>query len=91
MNVFYGAGRYASDSFRIYSDLLPGQGAPRDEAKWLEKRHRALSRLPKRRRGTEGDEPSLQVKAVSEFVSDDEGDDSADEWRTVRPNGEFYP
>ena len=41
---FRGAGRYASDSFRIYSHLLPGKGAPDGEAKWLAKRERAIAR-----------------------------------------------
>lgn len=35
VNVFFGAGIYASDSFRIYSDLLPGQGAPSRETEWI--------------------------------------------------------
>jgi hypothetical protein len=45
VRVFYGSGTYASDSFRIYSPLLPGGGAPRDEAGWLRKRERAVARL----------------------------------------------
>ncbi|EIW70666.1 hypothetical protein TREMEDRAFT_61174 [Tremella mesenterica DSM 1558] len=44
VKIFHGAGIYASDSFRIFSDLLPGGGAPRDESKWLHKRTRAMER-----------------------------------------------
>lgn len=45
MRVFAGAGRYASDSFRIYSHLLAGGGAPEREGRWIEKRARALDRF----------------------------------------------
>lgn len=44
VTVFAGAGRYASDSFRIYSDLFPGRGAPERETLWVEKHRRALDR-----------------------------------------------
>jgi hypothetical protein len=79
VRVFYGAGRYASDSFRIYSDLMPGGGGPSREAQWLDKRSRAIER---RVQSTE--EGSDDVGA---WLSDEEGDDSHEEWRSVVANG----
>ena len=82
---FYGAGRYASDSFRIYSDLCPGGGGPSKEAHWLAKRTRALRRM--------GDANELRTaeaegeEDLGECLSDEEGDDSHEEWRTVLANG----
>jgi hypothetical protein len=50
VRVFYGSGIYASDSFRMYSPLLPGGGAPRDEERWIAKRTRAVDRWAVARR-----------------------------------------
>jgi hypothetical protein len=79
---FAGVGQYAMDSFAIYSPLLPGGGAPRDEAYWLEP-------------DVEGGEVEevgsgslLPRKAGTRDVSD--RDDSGDEWRKVMPNGEIF-
>lgn len=118
VRIFFGAGIYASDSFRIYSDLLPGRGAPEKEEKWAEKWERARGRWRargigkrdervKRVKGTgdvgyEGEEdiasgeevqgdvtPGVEVgvEELAGWISDEEGDDSADEWRKVRPTG----
>ncbi|ORX36684.1 hypothetical protein BD324DRAFT_681456 [Kockovaella imperatae] len=94
--VFRGAGRYASDSFRIYSHLLPGFGAPHHEAKWLSKRSRAIERMHKvqsrdhRAPDELGEEPSeemqlLDVLAVGECLSEEEEEEGEEEWRAVRP------
>ena len=86
MTVFYGAGRYASDSFRIYSPLMPGRGAPEQEGKWLKKRDRAISRSGASERSEMG------VEEVGEWMSDDDSDGKEEEaeWRKVRPTGTPY-
>lgn len=89
VKVFYGAGVYASESFRIYSDLFPGKGGPEKEGKWLEKRKRAIDRM--RASDMAKGEGEQGVEEVGQYLSDEEGeDDGSDEWRTVRANGETY-
>ncbi|RSH87403.1 hypothetical protein EHS25_003313 [Saitozyma podzolica] len=109
VRIFFGAGIYASDSFRIYSDLLPGRGGPEKEGKWVKKWERARRRrqargIEKRDEGLKeipeagsedeedvGSEQEVQgdvipgVEDLAGWISDEEGDDSADEWRKVRP------
>lgn len=111
VRIFFGAGIYASDSFRIYSDLLPGRGGPEKEGKWVKKWERARRRrqargIEKRDEGLKeipeagsedeedvGSEQEVQgdvipgVEDLAGWISDEEGDDSADEWRKVRPTG----
>lgn len=88
VRVFYGAGRYASDSFRIFSTLLPGNGAPEKEQYWLDKRSRALERMRRARDiGTE-DGDGLEVGEYTSAV-DDEADKEEEEWRKVQPTGRF--
>jgi len=92
VTVFYGAGRYAADSFRIYSPLLPGKGAPQKEQYWVDKRARALEKhcLTK---GGEPDSGGAGIEDLGGLMSDEEdGDDRAagneeEEWRKVRPTG----
>jgi hypothetical protein len=62
------------DSFAIYSPLLPGGGAPRDEALWLS--------------DDVVDEESRIVKRSKTSASLNDRDDSGDAWRKVMPNGE---
>lgn len=76
IKVFYGAGVYASDSFRIYSDLLPGGGAPCREEHWEAKRARAVER----QKNALGDE-----EGWAEYLSDEDVEDGGDEWRKVVP------
>lgn len=87
VKIFHGAGMYASDSFRIYSDLLPGKGGPETEDRWLEKRGRAMRRIADKGDDVEG----MAVEEVGGWISDEEGDDGGDEWRSVRPNGPSVP
>jgi hypothetical protein len=93
VTVFAGAGRYASDSFRIYSDLYAGGGAPERETRWLEKRKRAVERIRKARTGedskdgTTAHEQGVDVTALSGYLSDEE-EVGEEEWRRVRPTGE---
>lgn len=93
VTVFYGAGRYASDSFRIYSPLLSGRGAPQQEQYWVDKRARALERRCLKS-GVEMDIGEVGVEDIGEWMSDvDESYDSdsaskEEEWRKVRPTGE---
>jgi len=100
VRIFHGAGVYASDSFRIYSDLLPGRGGPEKEKLWLDKRERAIGRMKENvARGLQSsDEEKAQertgsevvergVEQVGEWLSDEEGNDVEDEWRSVRPKG----
>ena len=61
------------DSFAIYSPLLPGGGAPRDEALWLS--------------DDVVDEESRIVKRSKTSASLDDRNDSGDAWRKVMPNG----
>ena len=102
VNVFYGSGVYASDSFRIYSPLLPGGGGPSREGQWLEKRKRAEGRCGAARAaeagkdqssagmmddlGQERGEPSIEE--VDDALSDEE-DVRPEEWRTVIAGGAF--
>jgi hypothetical protein len=91
VRVFHGAGRYASDSFRIYSDLLPGGGGPEREGRWMEKWDRALGRRIAEKAYTEGETetgPGLDVVDVGGYLSDEE-DVGEEEWRTVRANGKY--
>jgi hypothetical protein len=92
VTVFYGAGRYASDSFRIYSPLLPGKGAPQKEQYWVEKRARALENhcLTK---GGELDSAGVGIEDLGGLMSDEDDVEDWDagveeeEWRKVRPTG----
>jgi hypothetical protein len=90
VRVFYGAGRYASDSFRIFSTLLPGNGAPEKEKYWLDKRSRALKRMRIARDIGIQDEDGDSLE-VGEYTSDvdDEADEEEEEWRKVQPTGRF--
>ncbi|KAK8864398.1 hypothetical protein IAR55_001646 [Kwoniella newhampshirensis] len=98
VKVFHGAGVYASDSFRIFSPLLPGKGGPEYEGKWLSKRSRALERITANSKvgnddlgEGDGEAEDLGVEQVAEWMSDDDLDDDdekggeEEEWRTVRP------
>ena len=76
IKVFYGAGVYASDSFRIYSDLLPGGGAPCRERHWEAKRIRAVER----RKNALGDEEGWE-----EYLSEEDTEEGGEEWRKVVP------
>lgn len=91
VKVFYGAGIYASDSFRIYSPLFAGRGGPEKEGKWVRKRERAIQRHIARNSG-DGEDLDVGgggVEDVGEWLSDDESDEVVDEeWRKVRPTGE---
>lgn len=96
VRIFHGAGIYASDSFRIYSDLLLGKGAPELEARWLNKRSRAIGRMKgKIREKGEGDEKGgtdqvvqgWDIEEIGEYLSDEE-EGEEEEWRRVRPKGE---
>lgn len=76
IHPFAGVGDYAMDSFAIYSPLLPGGGAPRDEAFWLEDSSSSQA----------GSQPSTPVskRSLSEVSF---RDDSEDAWRKVIPKG----
>lgn len=92
VKVFYGAGIYASDSFRIYSPLYAGRGGPEKEEQWLEKRRRAIERKRDASWGSEtekGLEPG--VEEVGEWMSDVDEEDAGEEeeWRRVVPSGAF--
>lgn len=96
VRTFYGAGVYASDSFRIYSPLFPGRGGPEKEDKCLGKRERAYNRQ-RGGQSIEGQSSSRPVDTVEGpgripdlLLSDEEEDESEgeeDEWRKVRPTG----
>ncbi|WVR07040.1 hypothetical protein IAU60_004079 [Kwoniella sp. DSM 27419] len=90
VRVFHGSGIYASDSFRIFSHLPAGRGAPEKEDRWLHKRQRALERMRAEKRGDkEVDVVDGNVTRVREWMSDDEADgvdEGEEEWRRVRPN-----
>lgn len=104
VRIFHGAGRYASDSFRIYSDLFPGKGAPEREKRWIEKQKRARMRRQMDQRGAEtaqeAGEPEQDVSVTLDKATDvedveqigeylsDEEDVGEEEWRKVRPTGE---
>ncbi|WVF71461.1 hypothetical protein IAT40_006265 [Kwoniella sp. CBS 6097] len=87
VKVFHGSGVYASDSFRIFSHLLPGRGGPENESIWLEKRARALEGM--REHGVEW---NGGVEMLGDWLGDDGeekssgGDEEEEEWRKVRPN-----
>jgi len=87
VKVFHGAGIYASDSFRIYSVLLAGRGGPEKEGLWLEKRGRAMERMKEKNVGENVDVGGVGVEEAGEWLSDEEGDDGEEEWRTVRAKG----
>jgi hypothetical protein len=93
VKAFYGAGIYASDSFRIFSDLLPGKGAPEREGYWVQKRRRAIERwsavdCDRPDLGFEAKEPGLchRCDEISPYYSD-EDESEVEEWRTVMPTG----
>ena len=97
VNVFHGVGRYASDSFRIYSPLLKGGGAPEKEDRWFSKRRRAMERL-RDSRGSDDKSAirdidpsivrlSLDVQELGEYLTDEE-DEGEEEWRKVRATGQ---
>ena len=91
VRVFYGAGVYASDSFRIFSPLFPGRGGPEKEDMWIEKRKRAIKRCISK--GGVGEEQvELGLEELGQCLSDDEdGDDrQEEEWRKVRPLGASF-
>jgi hypothetical protein len=90
VRVFYGAGRYASDSFRIFSTLLPGKGAPEKEQYWVDKRSRALERVRIATDNGTKDEDGDSLE-VGEYTSDvdDEEHEEEEEWRKVQPTGNF--
>ena len=77
---FAGVGQYAMDSFAIYSPLLPGGGAPRDEAYWLE------DGMTADEADAEGKEQP-RIRKRAERVDVSSRDDSGDAWRKVMPNG----
>jgi hypothetical protein len=95
VKAFYGAGIYASDSFRIFSDLLPGKGAPEREGYWVQKRRRAIERWA----AVDRDRPELEASGekepglcygcdeISPYYSD-EDESEVEEWRTVMPTGQ---
>lgn len=101
VTIFYGSGVYASDSFRIYTPLLPGGGGPQREARWLRKRERALKRYrdtqsaPSFLHDTDRVETpedldrilNLDLDAIGDCISDEE-DVGNEEWRRVVPGGE---
>ncbi|WRT66360.1 uncharacterized protein IL334_003315 [Kwoniella shivajii] len=85
VEIFHGAGKYASDSFRIYSHLLKGRGAPEKESEWLRKGERAKSKMI-----DDGYKWNGGVEELKNWLSDDdEGVDAVvgeeEEWRKVRP------
>nr|XP_018263079.1 uncharacterized protein I303_04570 [Kwoniella dejecticola CBS 10117]OBR85237.1 hypothetical protein I303_04570 [Kwoniella dejecticola CBS 10117] len=88
VKIFYGSGVYASDSFRIYSHLLPGKGAPEHEAKWLKKGERARERM-RSEGGWDGSVERLSGHLSDSESESDSGSDCAqgedDEWRKVIP------
>lgn len=93
VRVFHGAGIYASDSFRIYSPLFPGRGAPEHEGKWVGKRERARERRshhnPLEHEGG-GVDSGVGDGDLDDWLTDEEedgGDGEAEEWRHVRPTG----
>jgi hypothetical protein len=87
VQIFYGAGRYASDSFRIFSPLLPGRGAPEGEKMCLRKRERAIHRWEFSHK-EEIVEKELEICELGQWMSDEEGEEKEeDEWRKVRPTG----
>jgi hypothetical protein len=87
VQIFYGAGRYASDSFRIFSPLLPGRGAPEGEKVWLEKRERAIHRWESSHK-EKIVKKELDICEVCEWMSDEEDEEKEEEeWRKVRPTG----
>lgn len=90
VKVFFGAGIYASDSFRIYSPLFAGRGGPEEEGKGVMKRERAIQRRQVMR-SSEGDDSDLVgVEEIGAWLSDDDDDDEVEEeWRKVLPTGEF--
>lgn len=95
VKAFYGAGIYASDSFRIFSDLLPGKGAPEREGYWVQKRRRAIERWSAEGRHRpeledfEEMEPGLchRCDEISPYYSD-EDETEEEEWRMVMPTGQ---
>jgi hypothetical protein len=92
VTVFYGAGRYASDSFRIYSPLLPGKGAPQKEQYWVDKRARALERH-RLAKSEEPDSGGVGIEGLRGLNSDEDdvgnryAGNEEEEWRKVRPTG----
>lgn len=90
VKVFYGAGVYASDSFRIYSPLYAGRGGPEKEVLWVEKRQRAIERRLKYGTSIENTEVlEPTVEEIGEWLSDDGigSEEEEEEWRRVIPLG----
>lgn len=78
IRAFSGAGRYASESFMIYSSILAGGGAPSREDEWLDENIDLQKET--------SDEARVRRTAISSRRA--KGSDSDDLWRTVRPRGE---
>lgn len=81
IHPFTGVGQYAMDSFAIYSPLLPGGGAPRDESYWLQDGMTVDETDPEG-----GERPRIRKRA--ERVDVGSRDDSGDAWRKVLPLGQ---
>jgi hypothetical protein len=91
VKVFYGAGVYASDSFRIFSPLFEGRGGPEEEDWWLEKRKRAMKRHSTNQSGDLVGLDELGVEEVGDWMSDADADaEVEEEWRKVRPLGKQF-
>lgn len=88
VKVFYGSGIYASDSFRIYSPLLPGGGATHKEAEWTAQWAEAVNRMHRAGRafGVTG-VGDAGVEALASYMTDIDTDPAEEEWRRVRPTG----
>lgn len=91
VKVFYGAGVYASDSFRIFSPLFSGGGGPEKEDQWVGKRERAIKRRTAKGADDSDEQDVLGVEEVGEWFSDNnEGQEGEEEWRKVRPLGKWF-
>jgi hypothetical protein len=86
--VFIGAGMYASDSFRIYSDLLPGRGGPEGERKWVDKWERAVRRWRSSPRFSLDGEPSCG-QGVEDVCGEDDLVDRTREVGGIEEVGEY--
>nr|XP_019010957.1 uncharacterized protein I206_04262 [Kwoniella pini CBS 10737]OCF49738.1 hypothetical protein I206_04262 [Kwoniella pini CBS 10737] len=83
VKIFYGSGIYASDSFRIFSNLNLGKGAPENEIKWLKKGERSKKRMKNDWNGS--------IDELGEYMSDEDElqqlQQEEEEWRKVIPLG----
>lgn len=79
VTVFHGSGRYASDSFRIYSDLFPGRGGPENEGRWLDKREKAIGLFSLARDASTAEKSAKQVKEEVEESTKAENDSVSQE------------